>query len=114
MLACGMLEWSVVSVPIAVIRVNHQHMLIQWITSSRVRKIRDDRVRGSPYSLNTMRNTREKIIEMRTQRLQSPRIEGEAPGAAGVAGGGGCGRRGRRTETTLLGCDIREVLVRKV
>lgn len=54
------------------------------------------RMRGvSPYSLDTLRNARKEVIKMCAQRLQSPRIEGDAPAAAGAAGGGaGCGGRG--------------------
>lgn len=52
----------------------------------------------SPYSLDTLCNARKEVIKMRAQRLQSPRIEGDAPAAAGAAcgggGGAGCGRRG--------------------
>lgn len=53
--------------PIAVIRVNHQHMLIQWITSSRVRKIRDDGVRGGGDEAHTV-STRCVILARRLSK----------------------------------------------
>lgn len=70
--------------------------------------------RRKSYSLDTLGNARKEIIKMSAQRLQSPRIEGDSPAAAGAAGGGsgaGSGGRGDRTETMLLRCDVREVLV---